>query len=177
MLLLAYPRTGSSFTASMLTASRYSSYFFEPLYNMYHKGGLVEEAEAGGAAARAVGRLVTGLLDCDPSALRYLRRVSGGGFAIARRGAFECRLLASPRLVKTIRLHGEGLEPWIYGRGDVKVVHLVRDPRSIFSSVYRLRGSFAEMLDPVDLCEKMLKDLELERKLSKDRYLRSQLLL
>jgi hypothetical protein len=40
-------------------------------------------------------------------------------------------------VMKTIRLQFSDLDPWIFG-SDIKVVHLVRDPRAIVHSMQEL---------------------------------------
>ena len=44
---------------------------------------------------------------------------------------------SSPRVIKTIRLRRPGLLPWIL-TSEVRVVHLVRDPRAIITSVAKV---------------------------------------
>ena len=44
---------------------------------------------------------------------------------------------SSPRVIKTIRLRRPGLLPWILDT-DVRIVHLVRDPRAIITSVAKV---------------------------------------
>ena len=44
---------------------------------------------------------------------------------------------SSPRVIKTIRLRRPGLLPWILDT-EVRIVHLVRDPRAIITSVAKV---------------------------------------
>ena len=44
---------------------------------------------------------------------------------------------SSPRVIKTIRLRRAGLLPWILDT-EVRIVHLVRDPRAIITSVTKV---------------------------------------
>ena len=53
-------------------------------------------------------------------------------FQVRKRG-MRCRS-SNPRVIKTIRLRRAGLEPWVH-KTNIKVVHLVRDPRAIINSV------------------------------------------
>ena len=62
----------------------------------------------------------------------------------------------------------EDLEPWI-GKSEIKVVHLVRDPRAVLSSRSAV-GWESETLKAARLCHEMLKDMTLKKNLPPERY-------
>lgn len=88
---------------------------------------------------------------------------------------------ASVRVIKTIRLTMDSAEDAIKvmeeregKRGDlgkVKVVHLVRDPRAMFSSRKAIEGSIVEG-ESASLCARMSDDLRVARQLGSDTVVR-----
>ena len=85
-------------------------------------------------------KTLTGLLGCETEAISQLHRWEQGEGEgrdsktcprhVSENGkqAAQCEN-ASLSLVKTIRVHTNRLLPWLLERGDLRVVHLVRDPR------------------------------------------------
>ena len=71
-------------------------------------------------------------------------------------------------MVKTIRVRKEDLEPWI-GKTEIKVVHLVRDPRAVLSS-RAVVGWEKETLQAARLCHEMLGDMAIAKSLPPERY-------
>ncbi|KAK8391954.1 hypothetical protein O3P69_017516 [Scylla paramamosain] len=79
---------------------------------------------------------------------------------------------ASFRLVKTIRARKSHVLPWLLLREDIKVVHLVRDPRGILNSVSHGGNIWTDRnRDAVYQCTSLSEDLDLEQ-LGPQRYLR-----
>ena len=77
---------------------------------------------------------------------------------------------SNPRVIKTIRLHKINLDPWIFD-SDIKVIHLVRDPRAVYASMAQRPKTWKGSLDHVDgMCERMLTDIILGSKLPSERY-------
>ena len=86
--------------------------------------------------------------------------------------------------MKTIRLRRAGLEPWIYNT-DIKVrfsspvlcfnmffqiVHLVRDPRAMITSITKRSGVWNDALkNSTYQCKRMLDDMKIKEGLPEDR--------
>ena len=75
---------------------------------------------------------------------------------------------SSLRVVKTIRVRKEDLEPWIGKRSEIKVLHLIRDPRAVLFSRAAV-GWERETLQAARLCRQMLRDLALAQVLPPER--------
>ena len=76
---------------------------------------------------------------------------------------------SNPRVIKTIRLHKINLDPWILD-SDIKVIHLVRDPRAVYASMAQRPKTWKGSLEHVDgMCERMLSDILLGSKLPSNR--------
>ena len=74
--------------------------------------------------------------------------------------------------MSTGRLRRAGLEPWVYDT-DIKVVHLVRDPRAMITSIARRPGVWSSLLkNSTFQCQRMEDDMKLEQGLPKERYVR-----
>ena len=118
--------------------------------------------------------VVRGFLDnifkCKQSVKRLIWRTQAKkNFLIFRKGAFRCPT-GSPFVVKTIRLHHQHVSSWIADKTDYKIVHLVRDPRSIFSSMKREPIYWRHILrDVTKLCNVMENDLKLRELLPSER--------
>ena len=77
---------------------------------------------------------------------------------------------ATKRVVKTIRLHSINLMDWISG-SDIKIVHLIRDPRAIFNSMKKQPKTWGGSISHMHtFCQKMLNDTFLETLLPTNRY-------
>ncbi len=64
-------------------------------------------------------------------------------------------------IAKVIRLHWINFEPWLY-ESDIKVIHLVRDPRAMWFSMLKAKPTWKRLLnDAKALCDVMLKDTKL----------------
>ena len=77
---------------------------------------------------------------------------------------------SNPRVIKTIRLHKLNLDPWILD-SDIKVIHLIRDPRAVYASMAQKPKTWKGSLENVDgMCKRMLGDVLLGSKLPSDRW-------
>nr|XP_027231612.1 carbohydrate sulfotransferase 1-like [Penaeus vannamei] len=87
-------------------------------------------------------------------------------------GVRDWCLDADLRLLKTIRARASFVLPWVRARPDIKVVHLVRDPRGILNSVKRGGSLWSENNRNAALqCANIERDLRLQE-LGPHRYLR-----
>ena len=75
-------------------------------------------------------------------------------------------------MIKTIRLRLGGLESWLR-ETDVKVVHWVRDPRAMITSMAKKPGTWSDTLRNATFqCRRMLEDSKLEALLPSERYIK-----
>ena len=75
-------------------------------------------------------------------------------------------------MIKTIRLRLSGLESWVR-ETEVKVVHLVRDPRAMITSLAKRPGTWSDTLRNATFqCRRMMEDSKLEDLLPAERYMR-----
>merc|ERR1712055_439820 len=166
--LLAYARSGSSFTGELLSAGTRAAYYYEPLFSLRPNGTAIENViMRDPGQSYLVERHLGGIFRCSWPILQKLNK---SGFPTVRKRGMRCRS-SSPRVVKTIRLRRAGLEPWIH-KTNIKVVHLVRDPRAIINSVSK-RSVWSNLLKNATFqCARMLDDMQLEKSLPKERYVR-----
>ncbi|KAK7084050.1 hypothetical protein SK128_002404, partial [Halocaridina rubra] len=169
VLLLTYQRAGSSFAGELLTSGGGDDilYIFEPLYIWRMKLGPGADTTLEENSAKVLGDL----LDCKPEVIRHWRR---SAFAYFRRRPDHrdfCQV-SKVRVIKSIRAHASFVLPWIKKRPDIKVIHMVRDPRGILNSVQRGGRWWSENNRNINLqCNLVEQDLELEQ-LGPGRYLR-----
>ena len=83
-------------------------------------------------------------------------------------------LSSSNILVKTVRLHHDNVLDWAKERSDVKVVHLVRDPRAMISSMMAQTEEWTVRLASYrNICQQLHMDMEqLENHMPEGRYMR-----
>ncbi|XP_071523399.1 uncharacterized protein [Panulirus ornatus] len=168
VLLLTYQRSGSSYTGELLTSGGGALYVFEPLFVWKKVLGPNGDANLRADAARLLGDL----LDCRRKIIHAWQRKGLFFFRRKPEGTKYFCLEARLRLVKTIRARASFVRPWIQERPDIKVVHLVRDPRGIISSVKRGGGLWGHDHRNVEFqCSNIEEDLQLEA-LGQNRYLR-----
>ena len=73
------------------------------------------------------------------------------------------------RVIKTIRLHHVNLITWILD-SDIKIVHLVRDPRAMINSLLKGPKTWKRLSENIDgMCKKMITDTTLKDLLPKNR--------
>jgi len=177
VLLLSYVRSGSTFTAEVLASSPATSYYMEPLFALMPLGQLDWDYFLEGAitdspeASIAVRRLMEGIFQCEEEVVRRLEDWGSTEFNIIAADTREKCMDSRNVLVKTVRLHADNLEPWIH-QSDVKIVHLVRDPRAMISSMLSQKEEWGDRLSSFKrICEQVHQDMELGRKLPSDKYL------
>ncbi|XP_071535422.1 carbohydrate sulfotransferase 5-like [Panulirus ornatus] len=175
LLLSSIGRSGSSFLGSLLSSQPGSFYFFEPLHNLEKRKILTEENAVQGLRA---------LFTCniDGLILEALKRKSR--FTIrnqyiktCKRKCFISNLLNSAcrnkpiRVVKTIRMQVAWLLPLLEDpASNVKMIHLVRDPRASLISAWKEKWD----ITPEKSCSRISQDLQSGRNLNKlypERYL------
>ena len=75
VLILAYPRTGSSLLGEIVSAPEDTTYFFEPLHTRKMRANLLPLRQT--APVKDVFTdYVSGLFNCDPAAMKYFYQVS-----------------------------------------------------------------------------------------------------
>jgi len=170
ILLLAYARSGSSFAGDLLSASQHAAYYFEPLVSLRPGGISIERAvEQNWTNIALVREMINGIFDCDWTLLKTMNSFEKS--RSMRKNSLKCKR-SNPKVVKTIRLHKTGMEPWIYNTGNrIKVVHLVRDPRGMIKSITNNKMWGAGLKNATYQCQRIGLDLKLEQSLG-SRYIR-----
>ncbi|CAG0888872.1 unnamed protein product [Darwinula stevensoni] len=158
VLLLAYPRSGSSLLGHLLFRIRGAAYFFEPLHVYRQRQKLIDEGKGMGLLDR--------IFRCEGEVLSEMIE---NAFVNRYSLAFDDCRNAKVIFLKTIRLRLDAAFHWLSRRTDLYVVHLVRDPRAILRSLTRAKYSSR---DPRVLCPLIQNDLRLGRLLSPQRYVR-----
>ena len=69
---------------------------------------------------------------------------------------------SNPIVIKTIRLRWMGLESWVT-ETNIKIVHLIRDPRAMITSISKRPGTWGDALKNASYqCRRMMEDSKLE---------------
>ncbi|XP_063600599.1 carbohydrate sulfotransferase 1-like [Penaeus indicus] len=164
---MTYQRSGSSFVGELLTSGGGAMYVYEPLFLWRALLGPGADVGVEERAARALGDL----LDCKPEVIRAWRRRPYQYFRRKPEGVRDWCVDADLRLLKSIRARASFVLPWVRARPDIKVVHLVRDPRGILNSVKRGGNLWSENNRNAALqCANIERDLRLQE-LGPHRYL------
>jgi len=179
ILLLAYPRSGSTFTGDVLSASKSLSYFMEPIFSLIPVGEadwdyfLEDVISKDRQMQSVIQNLMEGIYSCDEAVLERLTRLGNDDWASITVKAAEIEKCKEAKavLTKTIRLHKDNMD-WVHGT-NIKVVHLVRDPRGMIGSMLRQPEEWTNRLQSYQkVCRQLEEDLELERTLPQGNYLR-----
>jgi len=110
LLILAYPRSGSSFTGDILSASPNSSFIFEPLYHFEPFGHPIDVWSHWNSSVRNhVRDYMEALFECDNKTVFHHTHNLFPGKHKRENYCNE----SNPRVIKTIRLHKINLDPWI----------------------------------------------------------------
>jgi len=139
-----------------MSALSQASYFFEPLWVF---GPSIEgEVKKNKSLVPEIRDTINGIFNCDDGIIRKMN-TRGKTHIIVRKNGNVCKA-TNPKVIKTIRLHKPGLEPWIYKSG-IKVVHLVRDPRGIIASRAKA-WNYDAPGEATATCSRVRDDLSLE---------------
>jgi len=184
IVMSSNPRSGSSYTGELLSASRDSSFFFEPLWYF------IDAHKNQPASFEDKQSLLLNLLKCnfrDTRIKRMLfsnrqstfifRKPSILGLSFDEKSVIErsgfvkkmemrCRRTKT-RVIKTIRLNMTEIHTIIknlpedgpINKNNFHVVYLARDPRGIINSVQNLKDQWPErFLNPKHICSRLLND-------------------
>jgi len=177
VLVLAYPRTGSTLLGEILAAHPHTSYFMEPLFAMMPVGQLDWEyvlegkIERGEVPSVAVTALMQGIFSCEESVVTRLEDWSKAPHTSVTSAPLAVCRSSNSVLAKTVRLHGPVLGEVVSKLQDLQVVHIVRDPRAVSASLQAQQEEWGE-LSAETYCRHLLADLALEDQLGPERYLR-----
>ena len=140
-------RSGSSLLGSLMSLHPSTSYTYEPFHQ--EKFSCAQRYNNSDIAGLVENRLM-GILNCEPDVVSKMKRFS------RRKNTRKCDT-TNIRVVKTIRVHLNGVLPWLHKYPFLKVIlivlvivsspfskiiHLVRDPRYQYQSRFRMRGIF-----------------------------------
>ena len=161
-------RSGSSFAGELLSALPGAAYYYEPLFSLRPNGTSIETVIIKDPTqSNLIRQRIMGIFNCSWSLLQTLNKSS---FKTVRKRGMSCRR-SNPRVIKTIRLRRAGLESWILQDTSVKIVHLVRDPRAMISSISKRPGTWSDTLKNASYqCNRMLDDSKLEDILPHHRF-------
>jgi len=184
IVMSSNPRSGSSYTGELLSASRDSSFFFEPLWYF------IDAHKNQPASFEDKQSLLLNLLKCNFRDTRIKRMlfsnrqstfifrkpsILGLNFdekSVIERSGFvkkmemRCRRTKT-RVIKTIRLNMTEIDTIIknlpedgpINQNNFHVVYLARDPRGIINSVQNLKDQWPErFLNPQHICSRLLND-------------------
>jgi len=166
-------RAGSSLTGELLSLSPEVNYLFEPLWLQPEAQSVIDEL------TRISRRYIWNQLEGQLSAAQYLTSllrcnlmttaplVAESFHNTIRFNLTEC--WRRPMVLKVIRLHGRAVHQVLEFNPELKLVHLVRDPRGLSAS-RQLVGAKAP---PMQVCDEIRQDLPLADELlgiSPERY-------
>jgi len=166
ILIFTQTRSGSSFTASLLSSVPGVFYVFEPFKFVRVEGVAIETAVARDNSLYSTAQTVlSNIFHCNITnkqidKLRKRGRIRGDQAVCEN---------STHTVVKTVRMRRAALEQWI-GDTDIKIVHLVRDPRGVISSRRKISRKMDVQSASRKLCESMLDDMKLRKKISGKRY-------
>lgn len=180
VMLLSYQRCGSSFTGELLSSHPKALYFYEPSMEFLISRNITDTKQSAFK--------LLDIYNCKNDTIELLTRNKIGKQSIRfyfpqwrhlRYSTFktynmtEMCLSSKIRVVKTIRYRMDTVFEILKDSNvNVRVVHLIRDPRAIINSMrnYKHWESYSQF--PEKLCTKIKGDLELSSKLPPDRYFR-----
>lgn len=167
LLLSSLGRSGSSFFGGLLSSLPGVFYFFEPLHYLEASHLLTEEA-----TVRSLRALFTCNIDgLILEALQKLRHftIRHKYLKTCKKKCFNSHLLNSAcrnesiRVVKTIRMQVTWLPPLLEDAdSNLKVIHLVRDPRPMLLSTWRVGWNITQKMG----CSMISHDLQTGRNLA-----------
>ena len=177
VLLLAYPRTGSSLLGELLTAAPSTSYFMEPLFGLLPVGQLDWEyalegrLEDGEVPGEAVAALMAGIYSCEERVVdRLVAWSEAPHTSVTAAPLLDCTS-SKAILSKTVRLHGAQVAQVAARVEHLRVVHLVRDPRAVAASLQAQAEEWGGRTAST-YCRQLLADLQVGEELGPGRYLK-----
>ena len=141
----------------IVSASANFTYFFEPLHSL--RKSLVPETQVA-PVKPMVTEYVRSLLSCETQGIKILSRDK---FITKKsRNVFTCSHESSV-VIKTIRMTGKHVKDFLRNMDitELKIIHLVRDPRAILASMYRQPKAWVPYLKTGNgtiLCENMIRN-------------------
>merc|ERR1711892_1538153 len=177
VLLLAYPRTGSSLLGELMATQPDTSYFMEPLFAMMPVGQLdwdyVLEGRiaSGEVPVEAVTALMGGIYTCNEIVIDRLEDWSKAPHTSVTAVPTSVCGTSRTLLAKTVRLHGTRVREVVRKVEDLQVVHIVRDPRAVTASLKAQQEEWGDHAGDT-YCKQVLADLGLEDELGPERYIR-----
>ncbi|GAB6022789.1 carbohydrate (N-acetylglucosamine 6-O) sulfotransferase [Chamberlinius hualienensis] len=172
ILLLAYQRSGSSFVGELLTSDSDSTYIFEPLIEFMCLRNIRDET--------SVLSVMKKMFNCDrwtldnlssnrTAKIRLLRKT--GRRKLMSELTYDGCLASKLRVIKTIRLRMKWAKKLLnLKKLNLKIVHLVRDPRAILNSMNLSETWKSSSKRPEHQCREMREDLAIGSTLPNDRY-------
>lgn len=174
VLLLAYQRSGSSVMGEILSAHPNASYFFEPLIEITCKRQISDRDGILSALKR--------IYQCDSNTLEMIGRSRKAVIKLIRKLTHKPHDVNKPskaclesqiRVIKTIRLRLNWAKDLLDDENlNLKIIHLVRDPRAILHSVAKSETWSDQARTSEYQCSNIRNDLETGIDLPKDRYMR-----
>ncbi|XP_043211998.1 carbohydrate sulfotransferase 1-like isoform X2 [Amphibalanus amphitrite] len=173
------PRSGSSFLGQLMSSPRGALYFFEPFWFYKHLNNNKTAAPYNYTAASDLYNLFTCNLDALPP--MFAER-SHRGFIwrkprVLKRDPTRAHLTSlclstSIRVIKTIRPRLANVLPLLERTDlDVRIIHLVRDPRAIHNSLVSRGHAWPQRRrNATLLCEDIRDDLRASQSINSDRW-------
>ena len=157
VLIFTQTRSGSSFLGSLLTVPEDAFYVFEPFMKLKFNGTEFEKianhAKVDNSVIDYLKAMIERIYNCDHgNVVRFTHQIQVDNSKLS-----ECQK-SSVKVIKSVRLRASILQSWIE-HSDIKVIHLVRDPRAIFNSRRLLKWD----QDIVPTCSNLQRDLMLEK--------------
>ncbi|XP_043208993.1 carbohydrate sulfotransferase 3-like isoform X2 [Amphibalanus amphitrite] len=173
------PRSGSSFLGQLMSSQRGALYLFEPFWFYKHLYNNKTAAPYNYTAASDLYNLLTCNLDALPPMFAE-RRHSGFIWRkpkILKRDPSRVHLTSlclstSIRVIKTIRPRLANVLPLLKRTDlDVRIIHLVRDPRAIHNSLLTKHHAWPQRRrNATLLCEDIRADLRASQSINSDRW-------